>query len=181
MKEEAGLAIPLEQLRFDAFLLLTGVVDTQISKNLGHRQNWLPIICSLYKMIEISDNSREYVEGKAVTIRGPNILLGFFAASTIRQKPQPENMLFPSVFNLPLPVQQNGICISDASSCITIRARSFSVKTTLSILTELTEAADFQTESITAFYMYIFRSLLVNQKVRFDLSSSVLSYFRCQQ
>lgn len=94
MKEEAGLAIPLEQLRFDAFLLLTGVVDTQISKNLGHRQNWLPIICSLYKMIEISDNSREYVEGKAVTIRGPNILLGFFAASTIRQKPQPENMLF---------------------------------------------------------------------------------------
>lgn len=39
MKEEAGLAIPLEQLRFDAFLLLTRVVDTQISKNLGHRQN----------------------------------------------------------------------------------------------------------------------------------------------
>jgi len=62
-------------------------------------------------------------------IHGPNILLGFFAASMIRQKSHPENLLFPSLFSLPLLVQQNEISISDASNCIDIRASRFSVKT----------------------------------------------------
>lgn len=79
-----------------------------------------------------------------VTIRGPNIHLGFFTSSIIKQKSQPENMLFPSVLSLLLQVQQNGIFISDASSCVT----SFSVKTSSLLLTESIEAADFQTENI---------------------------------
>lgn len=134
----------------------------------GTQQNQLPIICSLYKM-EIFDNSMKYV--KAVTIHSPNMLLGFFAASMTRSKSQPENMPFPSLFSLTLLVQQNGICISGASSCVTITVFRFSMKTTLSLLTELNEAADFQTHSIRAFCICSFPSLIVNQNFRFDLES----------
>lgn len=105
----------------------------------------------------------------AVTICGPNIHLGSFAGNIIKQKSQPENMLFPSVFSLPLLVQQNGIFISGASSCVTITATIFCVKTTWPLLTESIKTADFQTENIKEFCMYAFQSFIVNQNFRFDL------------
>lgn len=119
--------------------------------------------------VELSGNLRKHVEVMFVTICGPNIHLGFFAGSIIKRKSQPETMFFPSVFSLPLLVQQNGIFISDASSCVTITSTSFSVKTTSSLLTEPIKAADFQTENTKAFCMYAFQSFIVNQNFRFDL------------
>lgn len=111
-------------------------------------QKQLPIIYSMCT-VELSGNLRKQIEVMPVTIYGPNIQLGFFAGSVIKQKSQPENMLFPSVFSLHLLVQQSRIFISDASSCVT--GTSFSVKPTSSLLTETIKVADFQTENIKGF------------------------------
>lgn len=151
-----------------SFFLLTWVIHTQISKNLWHRQKELIVIYSM-STVELSGNLRKHVEVMFVTICGPNIHLGYFAGSIIKQKSQPETMFSPSVLSLPLLVQQNGIFISDASSCVTITSTSFSVKTTSSLLTESIKAADFQTENTKAFCMYAFQSFIVNQNFRFDL------------
>lgn len=106
-------------------------------------QNQLVIIYSMCT-IKLPGNFRKHTEVMPVTICGPNIHLVFFVGSIIKQKSQPENMLFSSVFSLLLLVQQNGIFVSDASSCVT----SFSVKISSLLLTESIKAADFQTENI---------------------------------
>lgn len=166
VKREASLVIQPQQVRFNAFFLLTWVIHTQISKNMRNMQKQLLII---YRMctIELSGNSRKHIEVMPITICGTNIHLGFFAGSIIKQKSQPENMLFLSVFSLPLLVQQNGIFISDG--CVTITVTSLFVKTTSSLSIESIKAADFQTENIKAIFMSAFQSFIVNQNFRFDL------------
>lgn len=131
-------------------------------------QKQLLIVYSMCS-IELSGNSRKQIEVMPVTVCSTNIHLGFFAGSIIKQNSQPENLLFPSVFSLPLLVQKNGIFISDASSCVAITATSFSVKTTSSLLTESIKSADYQTENIKAFCRYAFQFFILNQNFRFDL------------
>lgn len=61
VKREASLVIQPQQVRFNAFFLLTWVIHTQISKNMQDMQKQLLII---YRMctIELSGNSRKHIK-----------------------------------------------------------------------------------------------------------------------
>lgn len=115
---------------------------------------------------QILDNSRKYVEGKVVKIHGQNILLYSFAASMIRQNSHPEFAF--SIYVQPLFAGETQWNLhlwyfQLHRDFFLPTMTSFFVTTTLSLPTELTEAADFQSESIRVFYTHNFQSVIVNQ------------------
>lgn len=99
------------------------------SQKLWYMQNQMLIIYSMC-MIELSGNLRKHTEVMPATICGPNIHL-VSSQVALSRKSHSQRMCFSHLCSAcPYWWKKPGIFISDASSCVTITATCFSVKTT---------------------------------------------------